>query len=477
MATIQLALAAIVALTAAVAADPMPSFDGMYPPELLADLDSVSRVTNLGTGEVLYANASGHVNIEYGVSMLHDSRFMIGSNSKLYTTVSLYQLQEAGKLNLSSSVTDLLDASDFAKFGYPGQSTWCPQLPGNSTCQTITVHQLLAMSSGLYPALGCSVPPTQPGECNTDLYTASTSSIAAMVGSFINNPMIFVPGTRFVYTNPNFVLASYLVEKFSGMTFAAYIKQHISDVIGQSQTYFDLFDGEMGPMDAGRTTQYYKFYENSTAAGFPRLGYGRLRMELNTGAVSGTGGLVSTVPEEVRFWQVLFNKTGKGAPLLQDPASVAAILHPWTFVNRMPISSNVTVFNYYAQGIGVFCLDAACSAGPQFIVYTGQTLGSTTSNALAYGEGCNMTMAQFWTSSVQATASESNYDRVRKAQNSRVLDFVHDWDGDVPMPRALKWMLLDQHSPCKVSPDVPLSLVLGAFVDAEHQMFGGKKPL
>eukprot|EP00672_Neobodo_designis_P027048 CAMPEP_0174832308 /NCGR_PEP_ID=MMETSP1114-20130205/3607_1 /TAXON_ID=312471 /ORGANISM="Neobodo designis, Strain CCAP 1951/1" /LENGTH=191 /DNA_ID=CAMNT_0016066163 /DNA_START=58 /DNA_END=629 /DNA_ORIENTATION=+ len=188
MATIQLALAAIVALTAAVAADPMPSFDGMYPPELLADLDSVSRVTNLGTGEVLYANASGHVNIEYGVSMLHDSRFMIGSNSKLYTTVSLYQLQEAGKLNLSSSVTDLLDASDFTKFGFPGQATWCPQLPGNSTCQKITVHQLLAMSSGLYPALGCSVPPTQPGECNTDLYTASTTSIAAMVGSFINNP-------------------------------------------------------------------------------------------------------------------------------------------------------------------------------------------------------------------------------------------------------------------------------------------------
>uniref|UniRef100_A0A7S1PRD0 Beta-lactamase-related domain-containing protein n=1 Tax=Neobodo designis TaxID=312471 RepID=A0A7S1PRD0_NEODS len=450
MATIQLALAAIVALTAAVAADPMPSFDGMYPPELLADLDSVSRVTNLGTGEVLYANASGHVNIEYGVSMLHDSRFMIGSNSKLYTTVSLYQLQEAGKLNLSSSVTDLLDASDFAKFGYPGQSTWCPQLPGNSTCQTITVHQLLAMSSGLYPALGCSVPPTQPGECNTDLYTASTSSIAAMVGSFINNPMIFVPGTRFVYTNPNFVLASYLVEKFSGMTFAAYIKQHISDVIGQSQTYFDLFDGEMGPMDAGRTTQYYKFYENSTAAGFPRLGYGRLRMELNTGAVSGTGGVVSTAADEALFWRVLFNKTGKGAPLLKDPASQAAILHPWTFTNTIEVTVGVWMYVYYSQGLAIVCVDKGCPAGPHFIFYTGGTFGSTTSNGLAYGAGCNMTMAQFWTSTVQATNSEANFDQFRREQQGRAINAARSWNSDVPEAPTLKWLLMDQYTSCQV---------------------------
>ena len=239
MRAVAIAAVLIVAAVAAVAADPMPSFGGLYPPELLADLDSVSRVTNLATGEVLYANASGHVNIEYGVSMLHDSRFMIGSNSKLYTTVSLYQLQEAGKLNLSSSVTDLLDADDFAKFGYPGQSRWCPQLPGNSTCQTITVHQLLAMVSGIYPSLNCGYPQSAAGQCDPFKYAASTTSIASMVGSFINNPLLFMPGTTYVYTNPNFILSAYLVEKFSGMTFAAYIKQHISDVIGQSHTHFD----------------------------------------------------------------------------------------------------------------------------------------------------------------------------------------------------------------------------------------------
>jgi len=432
-----LLIVASVTVAVTVAAFPTP-----FPAPLVASLDSVSRVTDLATGELLFSNTSGHVNIEYGVPMQPDSRFMIGSNSKLYTTVALYQLQEAGKVNLTSNVADLLDATDFANFGLAGQTAWCPQLPGNASCQKITIHQLLAMTSGMYPQLNY----------NPDLYAVSVYSIGVAVGFFINNPLIFMPGTKFVYTNPNFILSAYLVEKFSGMTFKAYVKEFISDVIGQKHTSFDLFAGEMGPtVDAGRTTEYYKFFDNSTADNsFPMLGYGRLQTSLNTGAVSGTGGIISTADDERKLWQVLFNKTGKGAPLLKDPKSQSSILFPWTLTGLTQIHPGVYLFNYYTQGLGILCADEGCPSGPEIIYYTGGTFGSTTSNGLAYGAGCNMTMAQWWTSSVTATNSKANYEAHLAQQTGRPLYTARAWNTDAPQTPFLKWLLLDQYTTCTV---------------------------
>ena len=51
-----------------------------------------------------------------------------GGNSKFFAAVAIYQLQEQGKLNVSAPVTDIFDATDYAKFGRPNATTWCPPL-------------------------------------------------------------------------------------------------------------------------------------------------------------------------------------------------------------------------------------------------------------------------------------------------------------------------------------------------------------
>ncbi|CUI14289.1 beta lactamase-like protein, putative, partial [Bodo saltans] len=80
-----------------------------YPQALLNDLDGVFRVS-LDDGTTLLENITGYRNIPFAAPMTSSSRFMIGSNSKLYTTVALYQLQEQGKFRMTDSVASLFNA-------------------------------------------------------------------------------------------------------------------------------------------------------------------------------------------------------------------------------------------------------------------------------------------------------------------------------------------------------------------------------
>lgn len=96
--------------------------------------------------ELLFSDTFGYESRRYGVKMRADNRFRIGSNTKLFTAVSIYQLQEAGKLNVSDNVAGYLDASDFEAFGFPNQSSWCPHLRDeDEICQNITFVQLMSM--------------------------------------------------------------------------------------------------------------------------------------------------------------------------------------------------------------------------------------------------------------------------------------------------------------------------------------------
>jgi CubicO group peptidase (beta-lactamase class C family) len=412
----------------------------LYPQALLNDLDGVFRVS-LDDGTTLLENITGYLNIPFNAPMTSASRFMIGSNSKLYTTVALYQLQEQGKLRMTDNVASLFTAQDFVNFGLPNQTQWCPVLPGTTTCQVITVRHLLSMSSGIYPALNCIQPLS---ECREDVFFVNPGSIGLAIGTFLNSPLIFAPGTEYQYSNPNFIIGAYLVEKFSNMTFQAYLNTHIIQPAGLQNTYFDAYNGQLGQLDLNRTYEYFKFYDNTT---YQRIGYGPVTLELDTGAVSGTGGLISTPYDEALFYRVLFNKTSKGSPLLRDPASQAAILSAQTFMSMSPFN-NTQLFTYYSQGVVIQCAIEQCaeSSTPDFILYEGGTIGSTTANVYDYRDGRGGPISQAWTSTQQYVVSEAVLNEVRALQQSNVLSFLDYWSQGVPEPMTLAWEQLFQYS-------------------------------
>ncbi|CUI14287.1 beta lactamase-like protein, putative [Bodo saltans] len=411
-----------------------PRITPPYPQALLNDLDGVFRVS-LDDGTTLFENETGYLNIPFAAPMTSSSRFMIGSNSKLYTTVALYQLQEQGKFRMTDSVASLFNAQDFINFGLANQTQWCPTLPGKSGCQVITVRQLLSMSSGIYPALNCRVYPYT--ECREDVFFVNPGSIGLVVGTFLNSPLIFAPGTEYQYSNPNFIIGAYLVEKFSNMTFQAYLDAHIFQPAGLQNTYFDAYNGQLGQIDLNRTYEYFKFYDNTT---FERIGYGPVTLELDTGAVSGTGGIISTPHDEALFYRVLFNKTSKGAPLLRDPASQAAILSAQNFMGTTPFNNSL-LYSYYSQGVIVMCSTEQCASGsPDFIEYEGGMIGSTTANLYDYRAGRGGLISQAWTSSKQYIVSECSLNAVRAMQVGNVIGFLGDWAQGAPDPNNLMWL-------------------------------------
>lgn len=53
---------------------------------------------------------------------------------------------------------------------------------------------------------------------------------------FKDKPLVFQPGEKSSYSNPNYILLAFLVEKISGMTFGKFIEKNIFEPLGMSNT-------------------------------------------------------------------------------------------------------------------------------------------------------------------------------------------------------------------------------------------------
>ena len=87
-------------------------------------------------------------------------------------------------------------------------------------CQNITFIQLMSMNSGIIPIDSCSglTDSWQNSYCMSEMESEypGGGDFGSMLGYFINAPLQSSPGSAYDYSNPNFWLLSYLVQKLSG---------------------------------------------------------------------------------------------------------------------------------------------------------------------------------------------------------------------------------------------------------------------
>lgn len=409
-------------------ADPASWFSGLNEARMLQAsitdpfslMDGVSSIT-YSPGNAT-TQTFGFFDIPNQVPMMEDVRIPIGSNSKLYTAVAIYQLHEQGLLDVDADIATMLDEVDFEKFGISGVTKYCPQVGFTSRfneCIAITLRQLLSMSSGIYPQLNCNEVPTTETQCNREPYFVNPGSIARVVGTFILEPLIFEPGARYVYSNPNFILATYFVEKYSNMTFQKYLQENIFSRLGMGNTYYDFYNGQL-EMDEKRVKQYYKFYDNTT---YDLLSVGAATKELDLGAAAGTGGLVGTLQDEVTFYHAMFNRTTKGAPLFSNATTQENFLAPTTFMtNAVPGLDGY--FMYFSQGTVIVCSSEGCTDGPTWITYTGGTLTCFTANVMDYN---SYIMSQVWTSTKVLAMTPDDFEAAKERQSGMSEDFSY-WE-------------------------------------------------
>ena len=182
----------------------------------------IKKHNGLFNGNVLLYNNGKLFEGSYGVSNyiektpLNDSNvFQLASGSKPITAIAIMQLIEEGELNLTDTVSDIIDS-----FPYPG----------------ITIEMLLSHRSGLsnYMYITDSMWVDQEmAMCNDNL-----------LDSFISKspPPYYPVDYKFNYSNTNYFLLAAVAEKVTGREFGSLLQEKVFDFVGMSHTtiYCDM---------------------------------------------------------------------------------------------------------------------------------------------------------------------------------------------------------------------------------------------
>jgi uncharacterized protein YbbC (DUF1343 family)/CubicO group peptidase (beta-lactamase class C family) len=217
-------------------------------------------------GQVIYRKAFGFRALEpRREPMSLDTIFDIASLTKVVvTTTAVMQLVEHGKIRLNDAVAKYIP--EFAQNGK----------------QEITVRDLLTHYSGLPPDLDLS----QPWQ----------GKQTALQMAYAETP-VSPPGSRFVYSDVNFIVLGAMVERISGITLDEYAARNIFAPLHMTHSTFNpprAWLGKIAP------TQYDE--QNRMLRGVVHDPTAR-RM----GGVAGHAGVFSTAADLSRFAQALLN--------------------------------------------------------------------------------------------------------------------------------------------------------------------------
>jgi len=162
-------------------------------------------ITVARDGAIVYAKGFGVR--EKGGAGAVDSRtiFPIGSITKQFTAAAVETLALEGKLSIDAPL-----------------ATYVPDAPH---ARDVTVRQLLTQTSGLanYTA--------QPAFLAT-LATSATVTPRELLATIANEPLGFEPGTRFEYSNSNYVALGAVIEAVAREPYADVIRERIAQPLG-----------------------------------------------------------------------------------------------------------------------------------------------------------------------------------------------------------------------------------------------------
>ena len=236
-------------------------------------------------GKLAYLESVGVQDLETRAPMTERSLFRIYSMTKPVTAAAVMMLLEEGRFHLDDPVSKYLPEFKDVKVASPDGSTRPP-------ARAITVRDLLLHTSGF-------------SHRTSELYRtarvrARTDTLPQFVTKITRAPLMEDPGTRFRYSEGTTVLGR-LVEIWSGKPFDAFLDERIFKPLGMTETASGC-----GPEQRARLTTVYQSARGGGLTPFeiePEVPFTE-RPTLLEGAV----GLVSTVPDFLRFSQMLLNR-------------------------------------------------------------------------------------------------------------------------------------------------------------------------
>jgi len=184
-------------------------------------------------GKVVHFTAHGKKDIRRPEVMTKDAIFRIYSMTKPVTGAAMMMLYEEGKWRLDDPISRHLPA--FAKLSvYTGENPdGTPKLEPQR--RPMTMRELMTHTGGLaYGLVGGHRVDKMFLQANV---LDSSQPLQTMIDKMVALPLLAQPGTRWSYSSAVDV-QGYLVERLSGMSFAAFLETRLFTPLGMKDTAF-----------------------------------------------------------------------------------------------------------------------------------------------------------------------------------------------------------------------------------------------
>jgi D-alanyl-D-alanine carboxypeptidase len=233
--------------------------------DILAEKNNaMGSLTISRNGVVFYSKSIGysHVGSNKKIPATRQTKYRIGSISKMFTATMIFQLIEDGKLSLTTTI-----------------DKYFPQLPN---ANKITISNLLNHRSGLHNF-------TDDPEYLTWMTQPKTRD--EMLAIISKGGVDFQPNEKFSYSNSGYVILGYIIEKVSKQSYSEYLRNRITSKIGLSNTYVGT------KADAKKSESFsYRFANNWEQV-----------PETDMSIPAGAGAIVSTSVDLTKFIESLFS--------------------------------------------------------------------------------------------------------------------------------------------------------------------------
>ncbi len=209
-------------------------------------------------GKPSFLGSYGLADADQRAATTADTRYAIGSISKQFTAVAVLQLAELGKLSLDDTLGKYL-----------------PTLPN---ADRITLRMLLNQTSGLH---------NYPNTREHDWPKHGAIPAAKLIEILATDKPDFAPGTRFEYSNTNYLALAAIVAQVTGGSYGEYLRKHIF--------------GPLGMPGSGNG------FADQHGLAVPVGGQGDPRRPLSLDLFEGAGSVVSTATDLLRWDQALLD--------------------------------------------------------------------------------------------------------------------------------------------------------------------------
>ncbi len=162
-------------------------------------------------GKTIYSKGFGYKDKDKNIMNDANGIYQIGSITKQFTSEIILMLAKEHKLDVQDKLTKYY--------------------PDYKSGDKITLENLLTHTSGIY---------NYTEDTFWKKYPTQPLTREQMMGIFKDKPLEFEPGSKFEYSNSNYILLSNIIEKITGKTYEQVARERILTPRGMTSSGFDF---------------------------------------------------------------------------------------------------------------------------------------------------------------------------------------------------------------------------------------------